>query len=41
MSRYAERAENVARFLDVSLQVMLDFPQHARQSLGRHRLGDR
>jgi uncharacterized alpha-E superfamily protein len=26
MSRYAERAENVARFLDVSLQVMLDFP---------------
>jgi uncharacterized alpha-E superfamily protein len=26
MSRYAERAENVARFLDVTLQVMLDFP---------------
>src|SRR5579872_5272709 len=26
MSRYAERAENVARFLDVSLQVMLDLP---------------
>jgi len=26
MSRYAERAENVARFLDVSLQVMLDIP---------------
>ena len=26
MSRYAERAENVARFLDVGLQVMLDLP---------------
>jgi uncharacterized alpha-E superfamily protein len=26
MSRYAERAENVARFLDVSHQVMLDLP---------------
>jgi uncharacterized alpha-E superfamily protein len=26
MSRYAERAENVARMLDVSLQVMLDVP---------------
>ena len=26
MSRYAERAENVARFLDVSAQVMLDLP---------------
>jgi len=26
MCRYAERAENVARFLDVSLQVMLDLP---------------
>jgi len=26
MSRYAERAENVARFLDVSLEVMLDLP---------------
>jgi uncharacterized alpha-E superfamily protein len=26
MSRYAERAENVARFLDVSLQVALDLP---------------
>jgi uncharacterized alpha-E superfamily protein len=26
MCRYAERAENVARFLDVSLQVMLDMP---------------
>jgi uncharacterized alpha-E superfamily protein len=26
MSRYAERAENVARFLDVSSQVVLDLP---------------
>jgi uncharacterized alpha-E superfamily protein len=26
MSRYGERAENVARFLDVSVQVMLDLP---------------
>ncbi len=26
MCRYAERAEDVARFLDVSLQVMLDLP---------------
>jgi uncharacterized alpha-E superfamily protein len=26
MCRYAERAENIARFLDVSLQVMLDLP---------------
>jgi uncharacterized alpha-E superfamily protein len=26
MCRYAERAENVARFLDVSLQVLLDLP---------------
>jgi uncharacterized alpha-E superfamily protein len=27
MSRYAERAENVARFLDVSSQVVLDLPE--------------
>jgi uncharacterized alpha-E superfamily protein len=26
MSRYGERAENMARFLDVSVQVMLDLP---------------
>src|SRR5262249_52481614 len=26
MSRYVERAENVARILDVSLQLMLDLP---------------
>jgi uncharacterized alpha-E superfamily protein len=30
MSRYAERAENVARFLDVSSQVVLDLPQSHR-----------
>ncbi|MBV9947409.1 MAG: alpha-E domain-containing protein [Myxococcales bacterium] len=27
MGRYAERAENVARFVDVSFQVMLDLPE--------------
>ena len=26
MSRYIERAENVARFIDVNLNLMLDFP---------------
>ena len=26
MSRYVERAENVARFIDVNLQLMLDDP---------------
>ena len=26
MSRYVERAENVGRFIDVSLQLMLDAP---------------
>jgi len=26
MSRYVERAENVARFIDVNLQLMLDGP---------------
>ena len=26
MSRYVERAENVARFIDVNLQLMLDTP---------------
>src|SRR6266581_3062158 len=26
MSRYMERAENVARFIDVNLQLMLDAP---------------
>src|SRR5476651_1600126 len=27
MSRYAERAENIARILDVNLQLMLDLPK--------------
>ncbi len=31
MSRYAERAENVARFIDVNLQLMLDAPGGADQ----------
>ena len=26
MSRYVERAENIARILDVNLQLMLDLP---------------
>src|SRR4051812_37823373 len=26
MSRYVERAENIARFVDVNLQLMLDVP---------------
>ena len=26
MSRYTERAENVARFIDVNLQMILDLP---------------
>jgi uncharacterized alpha-E superfamily protein len=31
MSRYIERAENVARFIDVNLNLMLDFPGGAAQ----------
>jgi uncharacterized alpha-E superfamily protein len=31
MSRYVERAENVARFIDVNLQLMLDAPAGAGQ----------
>ena len=27
MSRYIERAENVARFIDVNLHLILDLPQ--------------
>jgi len=27
LSRYIERAENVARFIDVNLQMMLDLPR--------------
>src|ERR1700733_5715284 len=31
MSRYAERAENIARILDVNLQLMLDLPKLAQE----------
>jgi uncharacterized alpha-E superfamily protein len=31
MSRYTERAENVARFVDVNLQMMLDLPSGAQE----------
>ena len=31
MTRYIERAENVARFIDVNLQLMLDLPQVSTQ----------
>src|ERR1700686_848024 len=31
MSRYVERAENVARFIDVNLNLMLDLPAGAAQ----------
>ena len=31
MSRYVERAENVARFVDVNLNLMLDAPTGADQ----------
>ena len=31
MSRYIERAENVARFVDVNLNLMLDFPGSSDQ----------
>ena len=31
MSRYIERAENVARFIDVNLQLMLDSPSGENQ----------
>jgi len=30
MARYVERAENLARFIDVSLNLMLDLPESAR-----------
>lgn len=33
MSRYAERAENIARFLDVNQQLMLDLPSRQSQDL--------
>src|SRR5438552_789645 len=31
MSRYVERAENVARFVDVNLHLALDFPEAGEQ----------
>ncbi len=31
MSRYVERAENVARFVEVNLNLMLDLPAGAEQ----------
>ena len=34
MSRYIERAENVARFIDVNLNLMLDLPGQLRRSSG-------
>ena len=34
MSRYIERAENVARFIDVNLNLMLDLPGELRRSSG-------
>ncbi|WP_206026108.1 alpha-E domain-containing protein [Roseimicrobium sp. ORNL1] len=36
MSRYIERAENIARLLDVNLQLMLDFGQLDDQQLKEH-----
>lgn len=36
MSRYLERAENVARLLDVNLQLLLDFGELDDQSLKEH-----
>ncbi len=34
MSRYMERAENVARFVDVNLNLILDIPVGSRQQWG-------
>jgi uncharacterized alpha-E superfamily protein len=31
LSRYMERAENVSRFIDVNLQMMLDLPSGSNQ----------
>jgi len=36
MSRYIERSENVARLLDVNLQLMLDFPDLNDRQLAEH-----
>ena len=35
MSRYMERAENIARFLNVNLQLMLDVPSRQAKDLAR------
>ena len=37
MGRYIERAENVARFLDVNHNLMLDLPQGYRRPVAAHR----
>lgn len=36
MSRYLERAENVARLVDVNLQILLDFGQVSDETLKEH-----
>ena len=36
MSRYLERAENIARLLDVNLQLLLDFGQVSQEALKEH-----
>ncbi|MBX7157571.1 MAG: alpha-E domain-containing protein [Verrucomicrobiae bacterium] len=36
MARYIERAENVARLIDVSLQILLDLPQREAQQLRKN-----
>ena len=37
MSRYVERAENVARFIDVNLNLMLDLPRGRRPAVAAAR----
>ena len=44
MSRYIERAENVARFIDVNLNLMLDLPVGSGAAVaaaGRHHAATR
>ena len=45
MSRYIERAENIARIVDVNLQLLLDFRDLDERALvallAAHRAGDR
>src|SRR6187549_1623553 len=36
MSRYIERAENIARIVDVNLQLLLDLRNLNEERLGRH-----